>query len=242
MRKLFGRVGSKAPIAEHIIKLFPQHDLYIEAFVGGGAIYFSKNPSKKEVINDLDKELMSGYRLIKQVSSDITKYEDLDTFDKQHAFFHRKPKTKEDKLTLSLLKANNTFGGTGKGDVRADKPSNPYNKLKNIQEYKDRVKNTTILSQDYKAVIRKYDNSNTFFYLDPPYEKSDNLYKHDGMNYEEMATLLKGLKGKFILSINDSPNIRKIFKGFKMKQIIVEGSGNKGVGKHDRKELIIMNY
>ena len=137
----------------------------------------------------------------------------------------------------------NTFGGTGKGDVREDTPSNLYNKLKDIQEYKDRMKNTTILSQDYKAVVKKYDSSETVFYLDPPYENSDKLYKHDSMNYEQMANLLRSIKGKFILSINDSSNIRTIFKCFKMKTTTVITQGNKGIGSGgNRSELLIMNY
>ena len=243
MRILFGRVGNKTPIAEHIVKLLPDHKVYVEPFVGSGAVYFHKEPSSKEVINDLDKELISGYKLVKQVSSDVSKYHDLDTYEKQHAFYHRTPTSKEDKLTIRILQTCNTFGGTGKGDVREDKPSNPYNKLKNIQEYKDRMKNTTVLSQDYKAVVKKYDSSETVFYLDPPYENSDKLYKHDSMNYEQMADLLRSIKGKFILSINDSSNIKTIFKGFKMKKKTVTTQGNKGIGSGgNRSELLIMNF
>ena len=77
MRILFGRVGNKTPIAEHIVKLLPDHKVYVEPFVGSGAVYFHKEPSSKEVINDLDKELISGYKLVKQVSSDVSKYNDL---------------------------------------------------------------------------------------------------------------------------------------------------------------------
>ena len=243
MRNLFCRVGNKTPIADHIIRLFPEHDLYVEPFVGSGAIYFHKEPSRKEVINDLDKELMTGYRLVKQVSSDPTKYEDLNTFEKIHKFYHSAPHTKEDKLTHLVLKTCNTFGGTGKGDVQESKPSNPYNKLKNIQEYKDRMKNTTILSQDYKTVIKHYDNAKTLFYLDPPYENSDQLYSNSEMDYNELSNILKRIRGKFILSLNDSSRIRQVFKGFKLKQIQVKTQGNKGIGNGNaRKELIITNF
>ena len=46
MRNLFCRVGSKTPIADHIVKIFPEHDTYVEPFVGSGAIYFHKEPSQ----------------------------------------------------------------------------------------------------------------------------------------------------------------------------------------------------
>jgi len=104
------------------------------------------------------------------------------------------------------------------------------------------MKNTTILKQDYKKVIHKYDSPNTFFFLDPPYENSDSLYKDDTIDYEEMADVLNKIKGKFLLTINDSPNIRKIFKDFVIKPILVKGYGYEGIGKKDRKELFIMNY
>ena len=130
MRILFGRIGNKTAIADHIIKSFPEHKTYVEAFVGSGAIHFHKDPSGIEVINDLDKELISGYRLVKQVSGNPNKFTDLGTFEKQHSFYHRTPKTKEEQLTHKILQACNTFGGTGKGDVREDKPSNPFNKMK----------------------------------------------------------------------------------------------------------------
>ena len=243
MRILFGRIGNKTAIADHIIKLFPEHKTHVELFVGSGAIYFHKDPSVIEVINDIDKELISGYRLVKQVSGDPTKFTDLDTFDKQHSFYHRTPKTKEDQLTHKILQACNTFGGTGKGDVREDKPSNPFNKMKNIQEYKDRMKNTTVLSQDYKTVIKQYDSKDTLFYLDPPYENSDKLYKNSDMNYEDLSKLLGSIKGKFVLSMNDSKHVRQTFNQFKMKQISVHTQGNKGIGSGgNRKELIIMNF
>lgn len=241
MKSLFCRIGTKAPIANNIIKLFPEHDMYVEPFVGSGAIYFHKEPSNKEVINDIDKELISSYRLVKQVSSDLNKYQDLDTMNKITEFYNKTPKTKEDKLTHEILRTCNTFSSKGTGKLYND--SNPYGKTKNIQKYKDRMKNTTILSQDYKAVIKKYDGTNTLFYLDLPYEKSDKLYKHSEVNYAELNELLSGIKGKFILSINDSANVRQIFNKFKMKRIIVKTQGKIGIGATGtRRELIIQNF
>ena len=54
MKPFFCRIGSKKPVAEKLISLFPHHDTYVEPFIGGGSILFLKEPSKVEVINDLD--------------------------------------------------------------------------------------------------------------------------------------------------------------------------------------------
>ena len=57
-----------------------------------------------------------------------------------------------------------------------------------------------------------------------------------------MAALLSGIKGKFILSINDSANIRAIFNKFNIKALTVKAKGRVGLGEDDRKELLITNF
>ena len=136
-----------------------------------------------------------------------------------------------------------TYGTTGKGKIYRE--HNPYNKFKNIDKQQERMKNTTILNQDYKTVIKKYDSSKTFFFLDPPYERSKDLYKEGTFNYEELNNILENVKGKFLLTLNDSSNIRTIFRNFNIKRIKVKGNrrGREGgLGGGTRNELIITNY
>jgi DNA adenine methylase len=106
------------------------------------------------------------------------------------------------------------------------------------------MKNTKVLNQDYASVIKNEDSAGSFIYLDPPYEDSKGLYKESSMDYEKLASILRNVKGKFLMSINDSANIRKIFKGFKITSISVEGAGRTGsdIGTGVRKELLIRNY
>ena len=117
----------------------------------------------------------------------------------------------------------------------------------NIKKYKDRLNNTTLLSQDYKTVIKKYDSVDTLFYLDPPYENSEAVYKRAGVknpriDYNEMNDILSNIKGKFILSINDSELIRSTFKNYTMSNVIVNAKRSKDMSKHDRQELVITNF
>jgi DNA adenine methylase len=240
MRPPFCRVGSKKPISQKIRNMIPPHKIYVEPFVGSGAIYWDKNPSDKEVLNDLDKQLMNNYKLLKRTKSGNFRT-DLDSVDKIQKYVNKVYKTDADRLLKAVAVSCGTFvTGSGKGGIY--RKSNPYNKLKNINEYQERMKNTTLLSQDYKTVIKNYDGPDTFFFLDPPYEKSTVLYKHGGFDFKRLKDTLTGIKGKFLLTLNDSSYIRDLFSNFKIMGITVKGRGNKGVGMGSRKELIIKNY
>jgi DNA adenine methylase len=99
-----------------------------------------------------------------------------------------------------------------------------------------------ITNKNYVNIILKYDSPETFFFIDPPYENTNkNFYSDIGMNYDELSSILQNIKGKFLLTINDSPNTQKIFKPFKIKKINVQSTWHSEKG-HTRKELFIMNY
>src|SRR6185295_8331911 len=56
--------GGKQMMAQHILPLIPKHKIYTEAFFGGGAIFFAKEPSEVEIINDLNGEVVNFYKVI----------------------------------------------------------------------------------------------------------------------------------------------------------------------------------
>ena len=148
LRPFFCRIGSKTPIRDTILKMIPAHKIYVEPFVGSGAIYWAKDPSDKEVLNDLDDWLIKNYRVLKKIRSRNFRQNlnDLETINR----FYNNPSNNSDadKLTKSILTSCNTFGNTGRGKLY--KVSNPYGKLKKIDNYQERLKNTTILNKDYK--------------------------------------------------------------------------------------------
>lgn len=72
-------------------------------------------------------------------------------------------------------------------------------------------------NEDYKNIIQYFDDEYTFFYLDPPYLNREYLYKnHTFLNEEnhiELSDILKNIKGKFLLSYQDRPLMRELYKG-----------------------------
>lgn len=241
LETLFCRIGSKRKLINKILPLIPSHKIYVEPFIGSGAIYFASTTSgDKRIINDLDKQLIDAYKVVKKGVNIDSNYLDV-SLNQQQQMFDKKILTDKDKLIKQLLVCG-TFGSKGIGKLY--KKPNYNNKLKKLEEYKNFMKNTTILNQDYKKVINTYDSKDTFFFLDPPYENSNDLYKHSDFNFEELRDILININGLFLLTLNDSPNIRKIFKDFIIKPILVKATSNikNSIGSKDRKEIIIMNY
>jgi len=245
MIPIYCRIGSKSLSSRDIVELMPDHKIYIEPFVGGGSVYWKKEPSHKEVINDLDKELIRDYRLIKRAPVGLNHYrKDLNSISKLEVFISKKNISSADKLTEAIIRRCNGFGGVyiSTKNNRVYTKSNPYRKLKNIKLYKDRIKNTKILSQDYKKVIRSYDSPSSLFFLDPPYEESKSVYKHHKMDFIEFSKILKNIKGSFILTLNDSPYVRKLFNWANIYTFQRKTYGSQNIGAKLKKEIIILNY
>jgi len=100
----------------------------------------------------------------------------------------------------------------------------------------------TIENLPWQKFMTRYDRPQTFFYLDPPYWKAP-VYQHnlELKDYQEMAIILSGVEGKFILSINDLPEIREIFGTFNIKPVTLKYTVAKEkstVGK----ELLVSNF
>jgi len=239
------RVGRKKPIQQRVVNKSPKvFNIYVEPFVGSGDIFFALNldPTKvKSYINDKDTDVATAFKIMKSNPniSNIAKFKNMSL--EQVRSFAKQSHTGLDRLAQIIYKLCGTYGSQGEGKIYKNPNIEP--KLRKIPKYAEYLKNTTITSTDYKSLF-SHDSPNTFFYLDPPYEKSKGLYKSDVINYIEMANRLKKIKGKFLLSINDSREIRDIFKDFKISGLSVEGGGTEhsSIGKTTRKELFIKNY
>ena len=98
----------------------------------------------------------------------------------------------------------------------------------------------------YDQLIPRYDRAETLFYLDPPYWGCEGVYGQELFSREEftrLAELLRGIKGRFILSLNDHPGVRKCFAGFEMEVVETKYSVAFHTGKEAQKvrELLISN-
>ena len=67
-------IGGKRAIADRIIAIFPKHTAYVEPFAGGAQVFFHKAPSKVEVLNDLDGEMVNFFRVCQQHYEELLRY------------------------------------------------------------------------------------------------------------------------------------------------------------------------
>ena len=114
-----------------------------------------------------------------------------------------------------------------------------------IGELEDRMANVIIENQDFETLIKHYDRADTFFYADPPYFSSEEMYAV-GFNWDDHVRLrdtLKNIKGMFLLSYNDCPEIRELYKDFSLFDFSRTHSmvQRYEAGK-EFKELLIGNY
>lgn len=233
----FNRIGSKKKLLKMgLLKMFPPHKLYVEPFVGGGSVFFSKKPSEYSVVNDLDENMYRLFYLLKTSQLPFT-CPDISTLAKKQKLVDEK--APEHEFVWRLLLNKCTFNSTGKGKLCDRlKPSSFKYILSLLPYFQNKLRMTEIENKDWEQIVKEYDTKDTFFYLDPPYE-GQNFYSSATINFVHMSSVLKNIKGKFLLSLNDTESIRKAFEGFRMlrtKPIKYKMS------KKDMSELLICNY
>lgn len=243
------RVGGKSKLRNTIIEMIPKHTCYVELFFGAGWVYFGKEESKVEVINDIDSELVNLFKTIKYHSPEIERllqyeFSGRDIFE-EYKNCSIEYLTEIHRAIRFLYLITQSFAGKGKvyGYGTTTKPSQHIFK-EVLGEIRERLKNTYVENLSFEKIIDKYDREHSFFFCDPPYFETsgyDNKFGED--EHILLLDKLKNLKGKFLLTINDHPKVREWYKDFNIKEVEVNYSvskDEKGRGKY--KELIITNY
>jgi DNA adenine methylase len=246
LNAIIGRVGGKKLLKKRIVdNYFPKNYeqmTYVEPFIGGGSIFFYKKPSIKEIINDKDTNVYNIFRGFQNFNGNLISKDINGKYNKNDyiKILNEKPKSEYNKF-IRLLKL---FRLSFFGDINSpsyggeDKISSNFG-----DKYQDRLKDTLIRNTDFSNLVKKYDSDNTFFYLDPPYEESEGLYKYDTLNIKQIYDIIKNIKGKFLLSYNNSEEAKKLFKNYNINTIKTKYTNPKK-GSQDRvvKELLISNY
>ncbi|WP_249932566.1 DNA adenine methylase [Campylobacter mucosalis] len=248
LRAPFGWVGGKSLLAKHIIPLMSPHVRYVEVFGGALSVFYQKEPSKVEIVNDINSDLINLHHIIKTKPQSLSA--ELGSMLRSRELFYLvkqgkiKPRNDIQRAAFYFYLLTTSFNT--KGDHFAMGKSRSGKSIyRDFIAHSKRLKRALIENLSYEKLIKEYDSDETLFYVDPPYVGTENYYKMiNGFtmkDHENLADILKGIKGKFMLSYNDCEVVRDLYKDFKFKELAVNYSLN---GKHREKgsELLIMNY
>jgi DNA adenine methylase len=237
-----------------IINKIPEHACYVEVFAGGASVFFGKDPSTTEVINDLDKDLVTLYRTVKHHPEEL--YRQFKFSLVARSEFEREKAVNPETLTdiqraaRYLYLQKSAFGGhiTGQtfGTTTTGKPRlNLLTIETTIENAWQRLAQVQIECKDFRDLIPRYDRPHTFFFMDPPYWCIPG-YKYDfeEKDFIDLANILQNIKGKFLMTINDTPEVRSIFGQFNIQETTLKYSMSTKAKSRakTRTELLISNY
>ena len=205
--------GGKQQLAATIIALIPAHKIYVEPFIGGAAVYFAKEPSFSEVINDTNGEIVNFYEVMKrdfpalQQEIEISLYSRKQHHNAEVVYNNPDMFDRVKRAWAVWMLANTSYGAMLDGSFTFARKGRFPAKLTNKREaftveYGARMQNTEIECCDALRIIKSRDTAETFFYCDPPYVGADQGH-YDGYSQEDFERLLEtlaGIQGKFLLS------------------------------------------
>ena len=227
-------IGGKFRLAKTIVPIIDsiEHKLYAEPFIGMGGIFFRRKlKPKSEVMNDYNREVANLFRILQRhfvAFIDMLKFQ-LTTRAEFERLLKVNPETLTDLESAArfLYLQRTTFSGnilSRSFGVSTERPARfDVTKLTAIlEDVHTRLSSVVIENLHYEEFIPRYDRDYTLFYLDPPYWNCEDYYgkglfsKND---FQNLADLLASLKGNFIMSINDAPEIRDLFNRFSIMNV-----------------------
>ena len=226
--------GGKSRLLKHILPLIPPHVCYCEPFAGGLAVLLAKERSDLEVANDLNGDLVHLYRnvqyhlpaLLDEVEWVLNSRKNLQEFIAQPGL------TEIQRAARWLIRNKISFAGkmtsfgvcrTGGGGASSSRAGI----LESLRAFNARMDRVMVENIPYERCIKTYDAKETFFFIDPPYLNSDpSLY--EGWSEEQVTRLreiVASIKGRWLLTIDDSPFNRRLFKGCRIQAVKTYNGG-----------------
>ncbi len=247
-------MGGKRRLADRLIPLFPPHECYVEVFAGGAALYFLRpQQAPVEVLNDLNGDLVTLYRVVQNHLEEFVRQFKWALSSRQ--IFEWQKMTRPETLTDIQRAARffylqqHAFGGKVTGQTFGTATTGPAINLLRIEENLSaawqRLAGTYVENLSWFDCAERYDRAHTFFYMDPPYWKTAGYgVDFPFEEYQRMAEFMRRCKGKVMVSINDHPDIRRVFEGFHFETLNIRYSnGNQREGRAELSgELVITNW
>ncbi len=219
-------MGGKRHLARRICTILAAtpHAAYCEPFIGMGGVFLRRRMRPPvEVLNDLNGDVATLFRVVQRFPEAL--FREMRWRPAMRSEFERLQETRDvdlldiERAARFLYHQHLAFGGKVSGQNFGTATNQPHNfdlvRLEpRLRRLHDRLAGVVIENLDWLAFVTRYDRPGTLFYLDPPYWGGEGDYG-PGMfmrgDFQRMADKLQAIEGKFLLSINDRPEIREMF-------------------------------
>lgn len=232
MKPPFAYYGGKTTLADAIVALLPEHNHYVEPFAGSLAVLFAKQPSRAETVNDLDGDLMTFWRVLRDRPEDLDRVCNLTPHSRAEYAQSREELPEDDlerarRVWVRLTQGRNRTLGRGKSGgwkfaVEAKRDSEFPRRLATFASRMPpcaaRLHRVSLENRDALDVIRDYGrNRDTLIYADPPYlgtTRAATHYRHElatADGHRELADALHGCQAAVVLSGYAAPLYEELF-------------------------------
>ncbi len=213
MKIIYLQYGGKSSIAKWIVSHFPEHRVYLEPFCGSCAVLLAKPKSFIEIVNDMDRRLITMFETLRERPSELAALLWATPYSPEN---WRHGKTSDEALEdarLLIASGQQFYCGNGNTSTWAIDKAGAAHKPKSsvwadycqrVLPFAARIKDVQILCEDaIKSIERVKDNPDALIYVDPPYLGHEDEYRF-GVDYERLAAVLNNCKAKVIVSEYDS--------------------------------------
>ena len=250
--------GGKFRLASWIISYFPSHETYVEPFGGGASVLLSKSPSRMEVYNDLDQDIVNFFEVLRDqtLAEKLAFQVELTPYSRSE-FLNARAETNDriEQARRLVVRAQMGFGSAGatKGNTgfRLDTARGGSDIVtiwqrqpEVIRQAAARLKKVLIENRDAIKVIQDHDREDTLFFIDPPYvldtrNMGGKAYRHEMSNadHEQLINVLNSCKGKIILCGYD----HTIYEALNWKKVIKSVAAAGQSGSVLREEILWIN-
>lgn len=254
VRPLAPYLGGKRNLAASIdVRIqATEHMAYAEPFFGMGGVFFRRSrAARTEVINDISREIVTLLRVVQrhhEALCDLIRFQVASRSEFERMLnLDSASLTDLERAARFLFLQRTGFGGKicGRTFGVSKSASSRFNSLNvraTIEAVHERLSGVVIECLSWQEFIERYDHRGMLFYLDPPYWGSEACYGHDIFDRADFAVLastLRKLKGKFILSINDLPDVRDLFDWARFEEVRTTYSISADGRRRSARELII---
>lgn len=248
--------GNKARHAEWILQHIPEHECYVEPFGGAAGVLFNKPRSKVEVYNDIDGDIVHFFEVLRDRPEELQSWLERVPYARQlheewaTAYYEDGYRPDDDIERAGrwfFLRYSQFASRIATKDAFVAVTSwNPASSFKNktevICEFASRLRDVSIESNDYRDVLKRYDSSQTVFYIDPPYQGTESMYGTGGFNHRVLHDTLADCEADVLVSYDDIPPYYGDGWQIATKSSHMQMGNTSGDGMKDATEVLLMNF